>query len=101
MVQDRLESSIREKTVLRDHLAKQLQEQTTNLKQMERDAANLISGLRSRVGKLNVSHTPRTLFFLASVVFYPFFLYLHTRKQQPAKGLKRQEDLAHPFLLPL
>lgn len=39
---------------MRDNLSKQMEQQTGNLKQMERDAAALISGIRSRAGKLQV-----------------------------------------------
>ena len=51
---EKLDENIRKKTELRDHLTKQLAEQTDNLKKMERDAAALISSIRSKATKLNV-----------------------------------------------
>ena len=51
---DKLNESIKYKTELRDNLKKELELQTENLKKMERDAAALISSIRTKATKLNV-----------------------------------------------
>jgi len=51
---EKLDENILKKTELRDHVAKQLAEQTESLKKMERDAATLISSIRTKATKLNV-----------------------------------------------
>ena len=51
---DRLNEGIRQKTEMRDNLVRELALQTDNLKKMERDAAALISSIRTKSTKLNV-----------------------------------------------
>ncbi|GAX82012.1 hypothetical protein CEUSTIGMA_g9440.t1 [Chlamydomonas eustigma] len=50
---EKLNESIKSKTDLRNHAAKELANQTENLKKMERDAAALISSIRTKSTKLN------------------------------------------------
>jgi hypothetical protein len=52
---ERLDESIKAKSELRDSVAKELESQTNNIKQMEKDAAALIGSIRSKTSKLMVS----------------------------------------------
>ena len=75
---DQLNQSIKYKTELRDNLKKELELQTNNLKKMERDAAALISSIRTKATKLNVGATCPTT-FICIACLHPF-IQLHTEK---------------------
>lgn len=73
---ERLDESIRNKTELRDHLVKELAQQTDNLKKMERDAATLISSIRSKATKLNVRQIPQLSHVYLKIFILLFILML-------------------------